>query len=84
MGRKKKSAIEKSLSTKKSPKLEGQDTYIIIGIVLLILSLLSFLGFFIHINALKFLYTLLGDGIIIFCNIFILAIIKISWIKNKI
>ena len=83
MGRKKKSAIEKSLSTKKSPKLEGQDTYIVIGIVLLILSLLSFLGFFIHVNALKFLYTLLGDGIIIFAIFSFLLSLRFLGTKIK-
>ncbi len=83
MGRKKKSAIEKNLSAKKSPKLEGQDTYIIIGIILLILSLLSFLGFFVHINALKFLYTLLGDGIIIFAIFSFLLSLRFLGTKIK-
>jgi S-DNA-T family DNA segregation ATPase FtsK/SpoIIIE len=83
MGRKKKSAIEKSLATKKGPKFEGQDTYIIIGIILLILSLLSFAGVFIHINALKFLYIILGEGIIVFAIFSFLLSLRFLGTKIK-
>ena len=83
MGRKKKSKISKTLEPKSGPKFEGQDSYTLIGIVLLILSLLSFLGFFIRIQALDFLYILFGDGIIIFAILSFLVSLRFLGTKIK-
>ncbi|MCL4392924.1 DNA translocase FtsK [Patescibacteria group bacterium] len=66
MGRKKQSSIKKALKKKKGEKFQGKDFYTVIGIILLILSILSFIGIFIHIILISFIYTLFGEGIVIF------------------
>ncbi len=83
MGRKKKSKLKKMLSEKKGPKFEGQDSYTLIGVLLLILSLLSFIGFFTHVHVLNFLYLILGDGIIIFAIFSFLLSLRFLGTKIK-
>ncbi len=83
MGRKKSSAISRALKKKKGPSFSGQDTYTIIGIILMILSLLSFIGAFTHISVLNFIYLSLGYGIIIFAIFAFLLSLRFLGTKIK-
>ncbi len=76
MGRKKQSSVKKALKKRKGEKFQGKDLYTVIGIILLILSLLSFIGIFTRITLISFIYTLFGEGIIIFAIFSLLLSLK--------
>ena len=82
MGRKRLSRFTK-FKRKAGLAFKGKDTYTVIGIVLLVISLLSFIGVFIHIQGINFLYIILGWGLPIFAVFSFLLALRFLGTKNR-